>query len=221
MIEGKLKDLSSFSNALKNLKIIAIVAIVASLFSCLSMFLIFIIKVDDFGNKIQQASRESFVIEPTSGHILRGSFKALNYEDRKKINTALVSRFVSYFYQFDGETFRDNLKTGLNYSSQEVANVFLSEYLQGEFNLGVRLKDEKMQWYVTADSIKIDMNTMEGVYYGKQKRQKPFGYQVFSMTGYFQIRELTNVSEKNEYAAVVEKWKVTKFDKIEEEVTKL
>lgn len=217
-IEGEIKDLTSFSKALGGMKIITIIVVSTSLIGWVVIFTVYSTKMEVMSNMVAEARREGFAFDPTSGHILRGSFRALTLNDRKKMHQALVQRFVDCWYDFDGETFKENLKMGVDYSSQEVSNMFLAEYLQGEFDLGYKLRDEKMNWYAYPDSVKMDMENMTGVFYGKQKIVKPYGHKWLSLVAHFKIRELDKVTEKNEYAAVVEKWKVVEQKALEEEI---
>lgn len=213
-IEGEIKDLTSFSRALNGMKMITIAVASTAILGMVIVFAVYISQLSDMNTQVIQARSEHFVIEPTSGHILKGSFRALNQGDRENMLKALVGRFVDCWYDFDGETFKENLKTGLNYSSQEVANMFLAEYLKSDFDLGHKLKDEKMNWYCYVDSITINMDNKIGTFYGKQKIVKPYGHKWIKLTARFQLRDLDKITEKNEYAAVVENWKIVEQTEI-------
>lgn len=207
-IEGEIKDLTSFSKALSGMKLITISVAGASVLGMVIVFVMYVSQLGEMNHQVIEARSQHFVIEPTSGHILKGSFRALNVGDREKMLKALVGRFVDCWYDFDGETFKENLKTGLNYSSQEVSNVFLAEYLKSDFDLGHKLKDEKMNWYCYVDSVALNMESMIGTFHGKQKIVKPYGQKWIKLVARFQIRELDQVTDKNEYAAVIDKWKI-------------
>lgn len=210
MNNNSFKELTSFSNALSGMKIVSIVVSVVSILACVFLFVYYTNQVSELNKKLDVARNERFIFDPTSGFMLRGSFRMLQEEDRKNLYKSLVKRFIDCFYDFDGETFKDNLRIGTAYSSEEVSNIKLSDYLEGSFNLGQKLLDEKTIWYAKVDSMEIrtDLVPIQGIVYARKKIVKPYGTENFNLVAKFTIRDLDKITEKNEYAAIIDQWKI-------------
>ncbi len=212
------KELTSFSNALSGMKIVAIVVSITAILSSVFLFVYYTNQISELNKQLDVARNQRFVFDPTSGFMLRGSFRMLEEEDRKNLYKSLVNRFIDCFYDFDGETFKDNLKIGTAYVSEDVANIKLSDYLEGKYNLGQKLLDEKTVWYAKVDSmtIRTDLKPIQGIVYARKKIVKPYGNEMYHLIGKFTIRDLDKITEKNEYAAIIDQWKIVDESIIEE-----
>lgn len=215
-IHGNIKDLTSFSSALSGMKVLAITVTCVSVVSVVIIWLIYLSKIERVNQQLDEARTQKFVMDPLSGFMLRGSFKSLERKDREYIYNAVARRFVDYWYDFDGETFKNNLEQGMNYCSQEVANMKLSDYLNKDFNLGQQLRDEKTRWYTYVDSVDLNMENKIGMIWAKRKIQKPYEHKWYNLVAKFKVRDLDKITPDNEYAALIEKWVVLNDDELED-----
>jgi hypothetical protein len=206
--EVSIKDFGGFSSAINGLKILAILTVVLSILSVIGMFFLYTSKLDAMNAELSESKKHMFVLEPESSMMMKGTFKMMQGRDREIIYRALVNRFVDCFYDFDAETFKSNIETGINYTSNEVAKTKLADYLEGSFNLANKLRDEKMIWYAKIDSIKINMDTKEGIIWGKRKTVKPLESTMNNLIARFSIRDLDKITEKNEFGCVIDKFSI-------------
>ncbi len=204
------KNLSGWSKANNGLKQVAIITIGLSLATVVGMFFYFTVEVNNLNEKLDKARTEKFILDPSSGLMLRGSFRDYNRRDRENIYKALSRRFVDSWFGFDAETYQENWRMGSHYSSIEIRNRFISNYGKNGKNIPYEMKYNNMQWYSYVDSVKIDMESkpVYGQIYFKRKVKKPAGQKWDLMVGEFEIRDLDRATEENEYAAIIERWRI-------------
>lgn len=212
--EENLRTITNFSGALNSLKVVALAAVVAGVGLAGFFGYMYLEATKEYNRSSDELRQSMAVLDPVSGMRLRAEVKLISDEQRSFYKKALVTRYIDCAYDFDGNTFKENI-TQMGYlCSEDVYESKLAKYLNGNFNLGTKLRDKEMTWYASVSQEKIVLSTrdngMSGVVTFVKTTKSPVnvGREEFEIA--FKLKELDTPTKNNVYGYIIEEWSLIK-----------
>ncbi len=206
----EIKSINNFSTAFSIVTKIAVGVCIASLLFAGFVFHQCTVEISKLNKELNDTRKSIVVLDPKSGIIQKGNFFIENRETREREYKHVVEVFLKNMYQFDQNTYEENINTGLNYSG-EVGQSIAQDYENNQ--LYNKLVNENMEWYVTCpfDQIKIEERGegyVKGVVYAAQTIVKPMGGGKRNLHATFIVRDSEGRSDKNLHGAIVDSWRI-------------
>lgn len=210
-----IKEISSFKASTNALKMVSIIIVALSFI--MVGFLAYQNSLDrmEYNKSLEEFRSKAFVLNTATGRLLTGEYRRQTPDDRRQIYRGLVREFFECFYQFDGYSLEDNLERGIEHSSFDVSEVIYKTYFSKGKDLTSEMKQEKMSWYIKVDSVIQDVDDpLHGIAYAKHKIVKPYATSLYQLVAEFTLKEIDEVTDKNLYGAIVDKWIILDQQKI-------
>lgn len=203
----ELKSLRSYNSLFQSLKITTLVVVLACMVITASLSFYFV--------NLTQNNIQTIWIMNNTGEVKKASHIAqISKIERQFEYKDHVQNFARLWYAYDQFSFKSHIKEGLNYVGACGSNMY-KKYKQDdvlrscqEYNLRVTCE---------IDSISFDMDSYpaRGSCIVRQKFETPVGASNTKFNARFDMIDLSERTDKNAHAVLIENWKIYNQTKID------